>query len=100
MRDRRVRFWYLHRTDEAVQSDVDEELRLHLEMRTEELVARGMARDDARREALGQFGDLRATREYCRRQGEDKERHMQRRLLFEDLSRICGSARAACVAHR
>jgi putative ABC transport system permease protein len=85
MRDRRVRFWYLHRTDEAVQSDVDDELRLHLEMRTEELVARGMARDEARREALGQFGDLRATREYCRRQGEDKERHMQRRLLFEDL---------------
>lgn len=37
--------------------DVDEELRLHLELRTEELMSQGMPEKDARREALRAFGD-------------------------------------------
>ena len=37
---------------------MDEELSLHLEMRIDELIAAGMAPDEARREALRQFGDL------------------------------------------
>src|SRR5213593_3567115 len=78
-------FWYLGRRPADLQSEIDEELRLHLDMRTEELVARGMAVEDARREALRQFGDLPGTREYCRRQDEDKERRMQRALWTEDL---------------
>ncbi len=75
-------FWYLKRR--SVKADVDEELRLHLEMRIDELVAGGMTRDDARQEAMRQFGDLEATRQYCRRQDEEKEKQMQRALLFED----------------
>ena len=54
-------FWYLRRR--SVQSDVDEELNLHLEMRVDELRSRGMPIEDARREALRQFGDLEGTRE-------------------------------------
>src|SRR3984893_17659586 len=54
-------------------------------MLTEELEARGMSPDEARREALRQFGDLPGTREYCRRQNTEKEEQMQRGLLFEDL---------------
>ena len=50
------RFWYLHRRPETIQSDIDEELRLHLEMRADDLVARGLSRDRARREAERQFG--------------------------------------------
>jgi predicted permease len=68
----------------AVKAEVDEELSLHLEMRINELIATGMAPDDARREALRQFGDLDATREYCRRQDEERENEMQRALLFQD----------------
>src|SRR5438093_1610177 len=78
-------FWYLGRRPADLQSEIDEELRLHLDMRTEELVARGMAVEDARREALRQFGDLPGTREYCRRQDEDKEHRMQRAVWIEDL---------------
>src|SRR5687767_3010065 len=81
MRHRRP-FWYLRRR--SVKADVDEELTLHLEMRVNELIAEGMAPDDARREALRQFGDLEATREYCRRQDEERENSMQRALLFQD----------------
>src|SRR5438093_223420 len=72
--DRRHRhrpFWYLRRRRETVQSEIDEELKLHLEMRTADLKARGLPPDVARREALRQFGDLPGTREYCRRQNEE-----------------------------
>ncbi|HWW88979.1 MAG TPA: ADOP family duplicated permease, partial [Vicinamibacterales bacterium] len=78
-------FWYLRRRLETVQSEIDEELRLHLDMRTEELIAGGMSPQDARREAERQFGDLSAAREYCQRQDEQKEQHIQRALWIEDL---------------
>ncbi len=42
---------------DRVRRDVDTELSFHLEGRIEELVARGMARDDAEREAKRRFGD-------------------------------------------
>jgi putative ABC transport system permease protein len=84
MRDREP-FWYLRRRPVDVQSEIDEELQLHFDMRTEELVARGLSRDEARRQAMRQFGDLSGTREYCRRQDEQKELRMQRTLWIEDL---------------
>lgn len=73
-------FWYLRRR--TVKAEVDEELKIHLEMRSDEPVARGISRAEARREAVRQFGDLEGTREYCRRQDEEKENVMQRALLF------------------
>ena len=76
------RFWYLRR--KSVVSDVDEELRLHLELRIEELVASGLPEDEARREALRQFGDIEATRRYCRQQDETRETVLQRTLMVED----------------
>ena len=79
---RKKPFWYLRRR--AVKAEVDEELSVHLEMRISELRAAGMAPEEARREALRQFGDLDATREYCRRQDEERENEMQRALLFQD----------------
>src|SRR6266542_1810901 len=89
---RRRPFWHLRRRPEAVASEVDEELSLHLELRIEELRAAGLAADAARREALRQFGDLEHTREYCRQQDREKERDMQRALGLHDLQqdvRIC-----------
>jgi predicted permease len=83
--DRRRRpFWFLGRTPEAVESEVDEELRVHLEMRVAELKARGLSAEEARRAALVQFGDLEATRRYCRGQDLQKERHMRRGLWLQD----------------
>ena len=77
-------FSYLRRR--SVKSEVDEELSLHLEMRIDELVASGMPREDATREALRQFGDLEATRRYCREQDEKRETTMQRTLTLQDIT--------------
>jgi hypothetical protein len=38
--------------------DVSDELRFHLEMRTQEFIEQGMTADDARRAALAGFGDV------------------------------------------
>jgi putative ABC transport system permease protein len=77
-------FWYLRRR--SVKSDVDEELSAHLEMRVDELVASGMTPDEARREAMRQFGDIEGTRRYCREQDETRENVMQRTLSIQDLA--------------
>ena len=55
-------------------SELDEELDFHLAMRTEELEAQGLGQDEARRQAETEFGDLEATRKYCRRQDRLKRR--------------------------
>ena len=77
-------FWYIRRR--SVQSEVDEELNLHLDLRVEELRSRGMPLEEARREALRQFGDLEGAREYCRRTDEKKETDMQRSLMLQELA--------------
>ena len=81
-----MRFWYLRRRPEAVRDEVDEELRVHLEMRIEELRASGLSPDEARREAMRQFGDIEGTRRYCRRQDLEKENRVQRLLFVQDLA--------------
>ncbi len=48
---------------DAVIDDIDEEMRIHVEMQTEANVARGLALDEARREALRSFGHVRDFRE-------------------------------------
>lgn len=48
------------------EQELDEELRYHLEMRTEEYVARGMSREEARRSALIALGGLDRNKEECR----------------------------------
>ena len=48
---------------ESVLGDIDEELRFHVEMETEENVRRGMEPAAARREALKSFGNLCAVRD-------------------------------------
>lgn len=78
-------FWYIRRRPHTIASEVDEELDLHIEMRTDALVAQGMPRAEARREALHQFGDLDGTRRYCRRQDSGKETRMQGALMLADL---------------
>lgn len=50
----------------AVKREIDEELRLHLEQRTEENIAAGMAPDAAARAARKRFGNFQSVRERCR----------------------------------
>ena len=78
-RDHRRRpFWHLRRGPELVSSEIDEELSAHIDLRTEELQARGLPADVARREAIRQFGDLQSTRDYCRQQDMAKDQGMHR----------------------
>jgi len=58
---RYLRFW---RAD--LDRDTDEELRLHLELRVDELVAEGFGPDAARERAASEFGDICETRERLR----------------------------------
>jgi putative ABC transport system permease protein len=46
-----------------MESEIDEELRSHLDMRTEDNLANGMSPKDARRDALVRFGNPSATKE-------------------------------------
>jgi len=78
-------FWYLRRRPDELQTEVDEELHIHFEMRIEELVAKGIATDAARHEALRQFGDLEYTRRYCRNQDTRKEAGMRWSLWVDEL---------------
>ncbi len=49
-----------------VKREIDEELRFHIEQRTAENLATGMAPDEAAREARRRFGNLQSVREECR----------------------------------
>lgn len=57
---RYLRFWGAN-----IRSDVDDELRFHLDMRVAEYTARGMSPDEARRVAVRRFGDEQKARADC-----------------------------------
>jgi len=65
--------------------DVDEELAFHLETRVQQLVARGLLPDAARREAERQFGDLESVRQSCVTMDEQREQSMRRANFVSDL---------------
>jgi putative ABC transport system permease protein len=50
----------------AVESELDEELRFHLERQVEKLTALGLSEDDARRRARLTFGGVDSVTEACR----------------------------------
>ncbi|HEV2130435.1 MAG TPA: ABC transporter permease [Longimicrobiaceae bacterium] len=56
---------YLRFLGRDVPADVEDELQFHLEMRTRELIARGVEPEEARHEALRRFGDLERIRKEC-----------------------------------
>src|SRR5688500_4970215 len=60
---RYMRFW-----GRDIERDIDDELRFHLEMREQDLIASGMSQADAREVTLARFGDrdevARALREH------------------------------------
>ncbi len=103
MNERRKPFAFLRRRPDDIASEIDDELRAHLDLRIDALAATGMSREEARREALKRFGDIEATRRYCRRQHEEKERSMQRRfdimdLLYDARIALRGLTRAPVLA--
>ena len=65
-------------------ADVDDELRFHLEMKTEELIAQGWRPGEARQEAILQFGDLRRIRKVGKTLGQRDERHKRLKDYWTD----------------
>ncbi|HEY7568743.1 MAG TPA: ABC transporter permease [Gemmatimonadaceae bacterium] len=58
--------------------EVDEELAFHIEMRTRELIAEGVAPDEARRRAISQFGDIDTISSQLRRERASRNAERQR----------------------
>ncbi|MBK6486601.1 MAG: ABC transporter permease [Gemmatimonadetes bacterium] len=68
-------------------ADVDAELAFHLDGRIEELMARGMTRDDAEREAMRRFGDPATVRAEMERIDTDTRRRTAFRERVMELAR-------------
>jgi len=73
------------RTRQQIRADVDDELAFHLDMRIEALVGAGMSRDDARAQAIREFGDIDDARRYIRAVDHDIEAARRRSDYMNDL---------------
>lgn len=72
-------------TAEEARSAVDEELAFHIDRCAEQLEASGMDRDEARAQAIQEFGDLDFTREYCSEQVFLKKREATQMMKVEEM---------------
>jgi putative ABC transport system permease protein len=68
-----------------LQQEIDEELELHLELRTRELIARGLDPRAARALALERMGDVARVRQTCADVGRKRDREMRITLWLEEL---------------
>jgi predicted permease len=71
---KRIRFRFPWRSKKSIDRALDAELELHFELRTSELMKHGMTQAAARAEAIREFGDIEATRRYCREEDLRMER--------------------------
>jgi predicted permease len=81
----------LHRSDHA-ETDTDDEIRGHLEMRVAALVARGMSPTQAEAEALRRFGSLPGAREKLQQAARRRERRLSLFERADELRRDMGYA--------
>ena len=68
-----------------IDQEFDEEIELHIEMRTRELVAGGMDPKEARAAAIRKMGDVRSLKRECVDLGRKRDREMQVTLFLEEL---------------
>jgi putative ABC transport system permease protein len=68
-----------------VEREVDSELAFHLEMRTQENIARGMEPEAARAEAVRRFGDVAEINATCRDLGRRRDDEMRRAEWIAEL---------------
>ena len=70
----------------SIHQEVDEEIAFHIEMRTRELVERGMDRNTAREIVLSRLGDLGQLKRTCEDLGRKRDREMRMTQWLEDLT--------------
>ncbi|HEX7050740.1 MAG TPA: ABC transporter permease [Longimicrobiales bacterium] len=80
-----IRDRYARLVGRDIVREVDEELAFHLECRTAELIARGVAPERAREQALRRFGDVATPRAECIGIGRRRERRMIRAEYLSEL---------------
>ncbi|HWJ15025.1 MAG TPA: ABC transporter permease [Gemmatimonadaceae bacterium] len=73
------------RTRQQIRADVDDELSFHLDMRIDALVATGLSPDQARAQAIREFGDIDDARRYIRAVDHDIEAARRRSDYMNDL---------------
>ncbi len=71
---------------------VDDEIAFHIQMKVDKLVASGLSREDARKEAMRQFGDLEGVRRMCVTLDNQREHAMRRKNYLDDLRQDVGYA--------
>ena len=64
-KDRRPKLFRLPTSRRRLRGDIERELRFHIDGRIEELVARGYTREEAERQVIERFGDVRFVRDAC-----------------------------------
>ena len=71
---KKIPFWrrYARLLGPDPTADVTDELRFHLEAKTEDLIRQGWSLNDARQEAERQFGDVRRVQQIGERLGKKK----------------------------
>ena len=69
-----------------IDQEIDEELELHIEMRTRELIDRGMDRKTAREVALSRLGDIATLKRTMTDLGRKRDRDMRLTLWLEELA--------------
>ena len=69
----------------SVQQEIDDELAFHIEMRTRELVERGMDPKIAREIVLSRIGDLGQLKRTCEDLGRKRDREMRLTQWLDDL---------------
>ena len=84
-RPRRPLFRLPWRSRAQVLDDVESELRFHLEMRAQDLIAHGVEPERAWREAEHQFGDVEFTKQYMRRMDMGFETERRRAEWLSEL---------------
>lgn len=80
------------RTARQIRADVEDELRFHMDMRVEALVAAGASPDAAAAQAMREFGDLNDARQYIRRMDANTEAARRRSDFMGDLRSDIGYA--------
>src|SRR5688572_19049872 len=77
-----------------LEQEVDDEIALHIEMRTRELVERGMDPNTAREVVLARIGDLGQLKQTCIDLGRKRDREMRLTRFFDELRQdITGALR-------
>jgi predicted permease len=79
-----------------LEDEVHDELSHHIDLRTEELVARGYARDEARAEAVRRFGDVGRVHDQLTSLGRRRDRTLARREWLDELRQDIAFALRQC----